>query len=301
MSRVTMTRHGVAPAFLGAREAEDLQMLRQALLSCVALGALATSAVAADLPTHKGPPPAPTMVAPPFSWTGFYLGLNAGYADPSSKIGVIPGGAWIGDADVAGVTAAGTGKLNLDGFTGGVEAGYNYQINNIVLGVEGDVDYLDLRGSYATPTYDGAVSGTYWASGKTTVDTLFTLRGRAGLAADHWLFFVTGGLALADEKFSQSIGFNNPGVVVTLPLTGGVNGYNAGSASTTAATWTIGGGVEYAFDRHWSFKGEYLYVDLKSLSFNSSYTSVTPETYTMTHHDSLSGLNIFRVGLNYRF
>jgi outer membrane immunogenic protein len=276
-------------------------MLRQALLSCVALGALATSALAADLPTQKGPPPAPVVVAPPFSWTGFYFGLNAGYADPSSKIGVTPGGAWTGDPDEAGVVAAGTAKFNLDGFIGGAQAGYNYQIDNIVLGVEADADYLDLSGSYSTPHYGGVVErSSYWANGSTKIDSLFTLRGRAGFAADHWLFFLTGGLALADENFKQSIGFNNPGEYIGLPLTGGANGYNAGSASTTAATWTVGGGVEYALDSHWSFKGEYLYVDLKSLSFNSSYTDTTPATFTMQHHDSLGGLNIFRVGLNYR-
>ena len=74
-------------------------MLKSILLSCIALGALASGAFASDLPTHKGPPPAPTVVAPVFSWTGFYIGANGGYADPTAKLSVAPGGHWVGDAD----------------------------------------------------------------------------------------------------------------------------------------------------------------------------------------------------------
>ena len=70
-------------------------MRKSLLLSCVALGALASSALAADLPTHKGPPPAPTIVMAPYSWSGFYVGVNGGYADPTAKLSVSsPGGVW---------------------------------------------------------------------------------------------------------------------------------------------------------------------------------------------------------------
>jgi outer membrane immunogenic protein len=83
---------------------------------------------------------------------------------------------------------------------------------------------------------------------------------------------------------------------------GGANGYNAGSASTTAVTGVFGGGLEYAFDNHWSLKGEYLYVPLKSQSFTSNYSEYgTGNPYTVYHHESLSALNVFRAGLNYRF
>jgi outer membrane immunogenic protein len=285
-------------------------MLKSILLSGIALGALASSALASDLPTHKGPPPAPT-VAPAFSWTGFYGGLNGGYADPTAKLGVTPGGGWVGDPDWGytsatqpGVAAMGTHDIGLHGFIGGAQAGYNYQINNIVIGAEADADYMNLHGSYATPTYAGVVGGTYWANGSASVDSLFTLRARAGLAFDRLLVFVTGGLAVTGEKYSQSIGFNNPGFTPpSLPVTpvGGANGYNAGSASTTAVTGVFGGGLEYAFDNHWSLKGEYLYVPLKSQGFTSTYTDTTSTVFTIQHHESLSALNVFRVGLNYRF
>jgi outer membrane immunogenic protein len=269
--------------------------MRKHLLTSAAVLAFSTcAAFASDLPTHKAPPPPPPP--PVFSWTGFYIGVNGGYADPTSSIS---------DPDKANVTAAGTNSFNLQGFTGGAQVGYNYQVNNmLVLGVEADANYLGLHGSYSVPktndfNNDG---GQYWASGATDVDSLFTLRARVGLPVDHFLFYVTGGLAVTGEKFSQSINYmyNAKLTSPTLPVTGPSGGANAGSVSSTVATWTLGGGLEYAFDNHWSVKGEYLYADLKSLGFNSSYTSLTPLTYTMQHHDSLSGLNVFRLGLNYR-
>jgi len=273
-------------------------------LSC-AFSALSFAALAADLPNRKAPPIMP-VIAPIFSWTGFYAGLNAGYADPTAKFSVIPGGNWVGDPDVPffsatspGVVNAGTRNVGLHGFTGGLQAGYNYQINNIVLGVEADANFLGLKGSYATPIYNGVAGGTYWANGSARLDAFYTLRARLGIAADHWLFYATGGLAVTNEKFSQSINFINTPLFVTLPITDPLGGANAGSASTTAASWTLGGGVEYAFNNQWSAKAEYLYVNLKSMQFGSNYVSSV--NWTMQHRLNLSGLNIFRVGLNYHF
>jgi outer membrane immunogenic protein len=287
-------------------------MLKSILLSCIALGAMASGALASDLPTHKGPPPAPTIVAPVFSWTGAYVGVNAGYADPTAGLSVAPGGGWAGpplDPDWGysgpthpGIAAIGTDNIGLHGFIGGAQAGYNYQINNIVLGAEADADYMNLTGSYATQKYfqpPAAGTGQYWASGSAGLNSLFTLRLRAGLAVDHWLFFATGGLAITGEKFSQSINYVNYNTTPSLPITGSTGGANAGSASSTTVTGVFGGGIEYAFDKNWSIKGEYLYVPLKSLGFTS--VSTADPTYTIQHHDSLSALNVFRVGLNYRF
>ena len=271
------------------------------LLSSIALGALTANAFASDLPTKKGPPPAPTMVIAPFSWAGFYVGVNGGYADPTAKLSVTPGSGWGGppvDPDWPGVAAAGSANLGLHGFIGGAQAGYNYQINSIVLGVEADADYMNLKGSYATPIFNGVSrnNGTYWANGSASLDSLFTLRGRAGFAFDRLLVFATGGLAITGEKFSQSICFRSQ--VLNLPNTGGAVGCNAGSASSTVVTGVVGGGLEYAFDNHWSLKGEYLYVPLKSENFSSTY--VSGGNWTIQHHESLSALNVFRVGLNYR-
>jgi len=284
-------------------------MRRTLLLAGIAMVAAASGARAADLPTKKGPPPAPTIVAPTFSWTGFYVGVNGGYADPTAGLGVTAGSGWntpdpdwSANAKGPGVAAAGTHDIGLHGFLGGAQAGYNYQINAFVLGVEADADYTNLRGAYATPNYTAANgTGEYWAKGSAGLESLFTLRARAGLAFDRLLVFATGGVAVTGESFSQSIGFSNPTQIITLPTTpNGVNGYNAGGASKTAVTGVIGGGLEYAFDNHWSLKGEYLYAPLKSEGFNSTYTDTSKDPWTIHHHESLTALNVFRIGLNYR-
>lgn len=278
--------------------------MKKLAFAAAILAISAASASAADMAprTYTKAPLIP--VAPIFSWTGFYVGLNAGYADPRANFSVLPGGSWMGDPDLTGIVNAGTRSLGLRGFTGGGQIGYNYQVDKIVFGIEADANYLGLKNSYATPIFPGLTTGsTYWANGSVGLDAFYTLRGRLGLAADHWLFFVTGGLAVTSEKFSQSINFINATRIIALPLTGVAGGANAGSASTTSASWTVGGGVEYALDKQWSVKGEYLYVNLNSLSFNSVYgpNGFTGGTYSMQHNLSLSGLNIFRAGLNYHF
>jgi outer membrane immunogenic protein len=274
-------------------------------LAASILAITSAGASAADIAprTYTKAPVVP--VAPIFSWTGFYGGLNAGYADPTANFSVVPGGSWIGDPDLPGIANAATRSLGLRGFTGGLQAGYNYQVDKIVLGIEGDANYLGLKNSYVTPVFPGVFSGTYGAGGSVGLDALYTLRGRLGFAADHWLFFVTGGLAVTSEKFSQNINFINQGAFSFLPLTTAAGGANAGSTATTAASWTLGGGAEYALNNQWSVKGEYLYVNLNSMSFGSTYSNsgpfaaLIPGTYTIQHNINFSGLNIFRVGLNY--
>ena len=173
----------------------------------LAVFALSSAAVAADLPARSDPPLAP--ISQPYNWTGFYAGLTAGYADPTAKIGIVPGGDWVNDPDIVGVTAAATRSLKLQGFIGGAQAGYNYQTGNLVFGVVGDISGLNVGKSYASPVFPGFDSGTYSANGAVNLNYLATLRGRAGFAVDNLLFYVTGGVAFTGEKFRQSINYNN--------------------------------------------------------------------------------------------
>jgi outer membrane immunogenic protein len=271
-----------------------------------AFAVLTTTAMAADLPSRREAP-TPYVAAPVFTWTGFYVGVNGGYADPTATIGVSPGGAWVGDPDFPGVANAAARKLTLQGATGGGQVGYNYQVNNVVLGLEADVNALGLSKSYQSPVFPGVVGGIYSANGSVSVNSIVTLRGRLGLAFNNWLFFGTGGVAIAEEKFRQSVNFTNvaapPPPPPALPFTGPAGGANAGSVSKSSVSWTLGAGVEYAFSNQLSAKVEYLYADLKSLQFGSVYgpNAFDAGTWTMQHRANLSGLNIFRVGINYRF
>ncbi len=144
----------------------------------IALAAATQSALAADIPRREMPVKAPVYApAPPFSWTGFYVGINGG-------------GAWgRSDFDFAG---ARTGGFDVSGGLVGGTIGYNYQTGPFVLGIEGDINWTSIRGS--TPCLVGAFSC------ETKNDWLGTARGRIGYAFDRFMPYVTGGLAVGNIK-----------------------------------------------------------------------------------------------------
>lgn len=192
--------------------------------------AWASPTLAADLPrpAYK----APVYIAPAvFSWTGFYLGLNGGYAWGHSD--------W--NNPVAGNISFNTKKYLLGG-----TLGYNWQTGNFVLGLEGDVDASWVDGS----TTGGAVGGPCGAPGCTTKNSwLGTGRGRVGYAFDRLLPYITGGAAFGNIKGTAA---------------------NGGSVDKTNIGWTAGAGVEWAFFNNWSAKVEYLYVDLGKVTCDAA-------------------------------
>lgn len=217
--------------------------MKRLLLAGLALLAMAGSAAAADLspaPYYKAPVYAPPL----YTWTGFYVGLNGGGGIGSSK--------W----DT-------TNSFNISGGMFGGTVGYNYQYGWAVIGAEGDIDWAGLKGSTANGCPAGCNTSNSWLS---------TARGRVGYAADRFMPYITGGLAVGNYTAS------------TLGL----------SSSTTNAGWTVGAGIEFAITGRWSAKAEYLYVDLGN--FNCSL-GCGPSG---VNHVSFSD-NILRGGFNYRF
>jgi outer membrane immunogenic protein len=216
------------------------------ILLAALLAGVATSALAADLPTRKAAPaPAPVYAPPMFTWTGFYLGLNGGYGwgSTSSKSFGDPTG----------------------GFIGGT-AGYNYQMGQLVIGVEGDWDWAHLTHTQATLLSNNTMK----------VDSILTARARLGYAMDRTLLFITGGYAGADTKgsyFDPVLGFS-------------------GSSSKWRNGGAIGAGLEYAFTNNITAKAEYLFLPFGG----RSYFSGTP--YRVHSNLNVSEL---RVGLNYKF
>ncbi len=209
-----------------------------------ALAAAPIATQAADLGRPYAPPPA---YVEPFTWTGFYVGVNTGFMLGKST--------WSGPSNFS---------VSPNGWLAGGTVGYNLQTGWWVWGVEGDIDYVSLKG-----TADAAV-----CSGCLFKDTWFgTVRGRVGYAAERWLPYFTGGLAFGNVY---------------------MQGPSGGSATSTKAGWTVGAGVEYAFARSWSAKLEYLYVDLGSAPCGmASCGFATDETINFT-------ANVVRAGLNLR-
>jgi outer membrane immunogenic protein len=193
------------------------------------MAVVSTSAFAADLsPVFKAPPPA----AVPYTWTGRYGGINAGYSWGRVPYSKTEGGA-----------AVTSGTLTPNSFIGGGQFGYNFQAGALVFGVEGDISWRN--GSDATAFIAPSGASTNFFDRQNWVGTL---RPRVGIAANNWLFYGTGGLAFG--SFQHSYTETQPGGAT-----------RTASESSTETGWTAGGGIEYAPSDHWSLGLEYLYQD----------------------------------------
>lgn len=276
-------------------------MKRRLIAASVAAMALLVSlgrASAADLPVPAAPPAYyPTTAA--YNWGGGYIGINGGYAFGQSQWGSDP-------FNPSGLSS--TGNFNVNGGLAGVTAGVSGQWGAFVLGVEGDFDWQGLRGTSNSAFCTSLITSTATnvsgsplvatAAGlscKTASNWLGTLRARFGYAWDRVLVYGTAGGA---------------GANVETALTGLPYQNNAEFG------WTVGGGLEWAFAENWTFKVEYLFVDLANAVCNHGYScgydkaalsSTTPgggTTVTAAVPASMAvrlNENMIRVGLNFKF
>ncbi|MBB4040458.1 outer membrane immunogenic protein [Microvirga flocculans] len=256
-----------------------------ALLASSAAVALATTAAsAADLPSRRAPAPV-VAAAPLFTWTGFYAGVNAGYTwgDNTMTLSSV-------DPDFfAGVPLAGFGRSKNEGsFTGGGQIGYNYQIGSAVLGLETDLNYVNLNDRYALTFADAVDSAILEARHK--VQWFGTLRARLGFTpAERLLVYATGGLAYGSVK-------TNTGLAVDTADMG--SGAFSASKSDTRWGWALGAGAEYAVTNNLTLKAEYLYVDLDSKNLSATSPQFPGVSYNVKDETSFHTL---RAGLNYKF
>ncbi len=223
-------------------------MFNKIALAASAAVLFSGTAMAADAIVYNEP--APVAVANTFSWEGAYVGVNAGY---------------------------GFGKMKQDeifsnkprGFVGGIQAGYNWQFDQIVAGIEADFQGSTMKKS--VEYYDAAGAYDYTAQGK--VQWFGTVRGRLGAdIAERTMLYGTAGLAYGKVKATLS------------------DATDSISASKTRAGWTAGAGVEHAFTDNVTLKTEYLYTDLgKAKLFDADVAKVKTNFHTV------------RVGVNYKF
>jgi outer membrane immunogenic protein len=250
------------------------------------------SAQAADLPVKAIPIPPPIM-----TWTGFYLGGNAGYS-------------W-GDWNTSG--AVGYAQPNVAGWVIGAQAGHNWQFSaNGVAGVEGDIQFTgqkanetafvgvtDVAGGpppFADPLTFHTITTTYSAN-EWKLPWFATFRGRiGGLVDPTTLIYGTAGVAVGHFKgsagaFTSATTYRGAVGTTNNPVLGPVITAGLGiSDSTTRLGWTVGAGVEKKFTPNWSAKIEYLYLDFGTQDFG-------PFALTQVKLRD----NIGRVGVNYQF
>jgi len=207
------------------------------------------TALAADF---APPPPVGKAIpyVPPlqYRWDGFYLGINGGGAFGSSK--------W---------DLAGSNSFNTAAWMAGATLGYNFQFTRMVIGIEGDFDYVSgggsttLGGCAATCTLDHNYLGT--------------VRGRIGWALDRFFPFFTAGVAFGDIKASR---------------------VGVASSSNWQIGYVVGAGLEVVAWDNWTVKSEYLFVNLGDYACSPACGAAP--TNNVNYYT-----NLFRLGLNYRF
>lgn len=219
------------------------------LLGGAAVLGLSSAAFAADLVIEE---PAAAIVAPTYDWSGVYVGGHLGYA--AGQI----------DLDVLGVGNAVDDSVEVDGWVGGVQLGYNWQFDRVVVGVQTDVSFTGIESEEA----EGGVPDT--------IDWLGSTTARLGIALDNLLPYVKAGVAYAGGTGNQGDPPDNEAVEATF------------------LGWTAGVGLEYAIADNISIFGEYGYYDLgtETLDFTASGT---------VDVDASPGLHVVKAGLNLSF
>lgn len=234
---------------------ERVRVTRQHLLRTSAATALSVLAVteaatAADLPLK-----APALKAV-YDWTGLYIGAHVGYGFGTSS-------ATLTDPTIA------IRHNDHGGMTGGVQAGYNWRLNSgWLLGVEGDISFPNyLPTNHVVNSVTTALSGA-----EERWDYFASLRGRVGYTSGAWLFYATGGLAFAGERFLST-----------------PTGDAEDRRLKTRLGWAAGAGVEYAFAPHWTARLEYLYRKFEDVSI--TFPSGVNYASTLDYQTIRIGLN----------
>lgn len=235
--------------------------MKNFLLGTVALVALGSaSASAADLaarPYTKAPP----MIAAAYDWSGFYLGINGGWAETNDRR-VDPAGLVLGDYDVNGGTVGG-------------QVGYRWQTGPVVFGLEAQGNWADLNGSTANLALPGGLV-------RSRMDAFGLFTGQIGYAWNNVLLYAKGGAAVTDRNFE----FIAPGGALASST-----GYD------TRWSPTVGAGLEFGFAQNWSLGVEYnhIFEDRHDATFVVPGLGGFPGTSTGGDTDMVLGR------LNYKF
>lgn len=203
-------------------------------------------------------------------WTGLYLGVH--------------GGSLRAQTDYLNPT---TPSQNLDGAVFGGQVGYNLQSGNVVYGIEADASFGSL---------DDDVKDGNFLRYNGDLEAFGTIRGRIGYAVGEFLPYITAGVAWANLEQGSSCPVGAAfGVCVGFP-----GGFDV-KGTETFWGWTVGGGVEWAFAKSWSFKAEALFSEFDD---EEIYTATLPSALGPVTVNAPAALDVdsrLTVGINYRF
>jgi outer membrane immunogenic protein len=252
---------------------------KNVFLTTAALLVASTPIFAADLPVKASAPytkaPAVQTV---YDWSGFYIGGEAGGDLFQTQTTVVDGNASF---------PAGTilNRSNGSGSLAGGYAGYNYQIQNIVVGIDGEYAWTNAAGYTTTPSSTTAASTTSTAR----ADWLASVSGRLGYAFNNVLVYGKAGYAWAGTSANGSTS-DGAGVVTTL------------IADSGTREGILGGiGAEWGFARNWSLRFEYDYIAFNTFNYASTLTNVVTGKTALAARQADSDMQLFKAGASYRF
>ena len=254
----------------------------------IAAALYAGGARAADL-AAKAP------AAAVYSWSGCYIGANAGVGMASSDFGSsVAGGTHLLGADPGVAGLAGTGSADSTGFAGGGQVGCNLQSGTLVYGLEGDIDYFHGTSRFSNGTNTLSDGTPFTINQSATSNYIATIRPRIGIAADRNLAYLTGGVAFTSVSYTQTYVDGPSAGTVATPGTG------VASASKALVGWAAGAGWEHAFTDHATFRLEYIYASFPSTSALGAITDPTGGANVL-HGSANLTIQTARLGLNYKF
>ncbi len=268
------------------------------LAAALACAATVSSAAAADLPSRTVPsgfaPPAP----PPFTWTGFYIGGNAGAVFNGGNTSNVFGNSPALANAVADATRPMTSSDRNSGFSGGGQIGYNYQFGTVgfgnipggfVVGVEADAVFTGVDNTQIFESDRASILTT-------RTDFVGTVRGRLGYATGNFLPYVTGGFAYGKVRDNTTF-FGPAGALLY-----------QGADSSLRTGYAYGGGLELAIPVtsflnvfHASavtIKGELIRYQLGTNNLLVASTANLNPGYTQSIR---TDGNLARIGINYKF
>jgi outer membrane immunogenic protein len=170
---------------------------------------------------------------------------------------------------------------------GGAHVGYNLQINQWVVGLEGTVDGTSLSQNVVAPFSGNILAGSI--TGEASSDIQGSIRGRVGVAFDRALIYATGGVAFGGFNAN----FTNGTALTFLPVA------STSSLSSTRVGWTVGGGIEYAITNNWSVRAEYRYTDFGTFTDSPFANSFTGGFVATANHHITQ--NQVQIGFSYKF
>ncbi len=211
-----------------------------------------------------------------FDWSGYFIGIHAGYGWGNNSWDLIRNGS---GSTVCGLCGSEVTDFDVNGMLGGIQAGYNHQFENLVIGIEAEFSLsgADGRGTWL------AGSPTALRDAEADISWVASLGPRLGWAYDHTLLYAEGGLALGNTEYDH---------------TNFANGNNFDTDDIPSSGY-VGLGIEQAFAQDWSVKAEYNYLDFGSDGIDLNQTNNGGSGNPLFNIDQ--SMHAVKLGINRRF